>query len=238
MSIELWAFKDCSGFTGNLNIPESVVKIEDGAFEGCSGFSGSLFIPENLLSIAESVFSDCRNIKNIYFGGDAFENVQSIIQDLRDYNCTWYYPINYSGWKDTVQQYADLNWKPYGTGGEYLFPNLWFFVSSNVEELVYNYDAGYNFKQFDLNIAAVYMNVDSSIYENCILTIQLPEGLSFSKDGDIRTLTEEIGCIDNTNDRVELSYPVYICATDYTDKFDIALNSRWLRGTSNIYKVI
>ncbi|MBP3739161.1 MAG: leucine-rich repeat protein [Muribaculaceae bacterium] len=54
-----WAFSNCSGFTGSLNIPNSVTSIGKSAFSGCSGFTGSLNIPNSVTSIGGLAFEDC-----------------------------------------------------------------------------------------------------------------------------------------------------------------------------------
>ena len=54
-----YAFSGCSGFTGNLFIPDSVTTIGDGTFYGCSGFTGSLTIGNGVTSISSSAFSGC-----------------------------------------------------------------------------------------------------------------------------------------------------------------------------------
>ncbi|MBP3739160.1 MAG: leucine-rich repeat domain-containing protein [Muribaculaceae bacterium] len=46
--IAYYAFEGCSGFTGSLNIPNSVTDIGNYAFSGCSGFTGSLTIPNSV----------------------------------------------------------------------------------------------------------------------------------------------------------------------------------------------
>ena len=53
------AFLNCSGFTGNLTIPNSVTSIGDYAFYKCYGFNGNLTIPNSITSIGEYVFSGC-----------------------------------------------------------------------------------------------------------------------------------------------------------------------------------
>ena len=59
ISIDNWAFSYCSGFTGDLIIPNSVTEIGSSAFSGCSGFTGSLAIPNSVTSIGNSAFSYC-----------------------------------------------------------------------------------------------------------------------------------------------------------------------------------
>ena len=65
-SIGACAFFGCSGFTGSLTIPNSVVTIGDGnhssgvdprgAFEGCTGITGSLTIGNSLTRIGANAF--------------------------------------------------------------------------------------------------------------------------------------------------------------------------------------
>ena len=58
-SIGRSAFLRCSGFTGNLTIPNSVTSIGDYAFEKCSGLKGNLTIPNSVTSIGASAFNNC-----------------------------------------------------------------------------------------------------------------------------------------------------------------------------------
>ncbi len=53
------AFQDCTGFTGELIIPDSVTYIGDGAFYNCSGFTGELVIPKNVTYIGNRTFQNC-----------------------------------------------------------------------------------------------------------------------------------------------------------------------------------
>ena len=74
------AFKGCSGLTGNLVIPDTVVSIGDYAFSGCSGFTGNLTIPNSVTSIGNDAFSLCEKFTGdlvipegvITIGNDAF----------------------------------------------------------------------------------------------------------------------------------------------------------------------
>ncbi len=54
-----YAFLNCSGFTGDLTIPNSVTTIESAAFYGCSGFTGSLTIGNSVTSIGGHAFEWC-----------------------------------------------------------------------------------------------------------------------------------------------------------------------------------
>ena len=53
------AFYNCSGFIGNLTIPDSVTSIGSGAFWGCGGFTGNLAIPNSVTSIGKNAFRGC-----------------------------------------------------------------------------------------------------------------------------------------------------------------------------------
>ena len=52
-------FKNCSGFSGNLVIPDSVIELRNGAFLDCTGFDGTLTLPSGLTVIEDSVFRSC-----------------------------------------------------------------------------------------------------------------------------------------------------------------------------------
>ncbi|MEG0897830.1 MAG: leucine-rich repeat protein, partial [Ruthenibacterium sp.] len=58
-SIAANAFSRCSGFTGDLVIPNTVTSIGSYAFSGCSGLTGSLKLPANFTTIEYGVFSGC-----------------------------------------------------------------------------------------------------------------------------------------------------------------------------------
>ncbi|MBR5725498.1 MAG: leucine-rich repeat protein [Muribaculaceae bacterium] len=66
-SIGGWAFRGCSGFTGTPVISNSVTSIGDNAFQDCSGFTGSLTIPSSVTSIGNYAFQDCTG-----FDGDLY----------------------------------------------------------------------------------------------------------------------------------------------------------------------
>ncbi len=58
-SIGEFAFRGCSGFAGELTIPDGVTTIGGGAFEDCGGFTGALTIPNSVTYIGSYAFSDC-----------------------------------------------------------------------------------------------------------------------------------------------------------------------------------
>ena len=61
------AFLNCSGFTGNLTIPNSITSIGEYAFSGCWGFIGDLTIPNSVTSIGTSAFEGCSGFTGVEF---------------------------------------------------------------------------------------------------------------------------------------------------------------------------
>ncbi len=59
------AFKNCSFFTGDLILPNSMTSIGENAFFGCTGFTGSLNIPNSVTSIGVRAFFDCNGLTSI-----------------------------------------------------------------------------------------------------------------------------------------------------------------------------
>ena len=53
------AFDGCSGFTGDLTIPNSVRYIGVEAFDGCTGFTGALTISNSVTTIGDKAFREC-----------------------------------------------------------------------------------------------------------------------------------------------------------------------------------
>lgn len=54
------AFKDCTGFTGELNIPDGVTTLYF-TFSGCTGFEGKLAIPDSVTALV-GTFSGCSGL--------------------------------------------------------------------------------------------------------------------------------------------------------------------------------
>lgn len=59
------AFNECSGLTGTLIIPNSIIEIEHYAFYGCSGFTGSLAIPSSVISIGFNAYYGCSGLTSV-----------------------------------------------------------------------------------------------------------------------------------------------------------------------------
>ena len=57
------AFESCRSL--EINIPNSITRIEDSAFKGCSLLE-EIIIPENVLFIGNDVFSECSHLSTIY----------------------------------------------------------------------------------------------------------------------------------------------------------------------------
>lgn len=59
VTIGTWAFINCSGFSGDLTIGNSVTTIGTWAFLGCSGFTGNLTISNSVTTICGYAFLGC-----------------------------------------------------------------------------------------------------------------------------------------------------------------------------------
>jgi predicted aspartyl protease len=76
-SIGSSAFLFCSNFTGNLVIPNSVTSIGISAFEDCQGFTGSLVIPNSVTSIGSSAFNSCTGFTGNLVIGNSVTSIGS-----------------------------------------------------------------------------------------------------------------------------------------------------------------
>ena len=54
-----WAFKNCTGLTGQLYFPSTIDTIQKAAFYGCSGFTGTLDLSFSTAVFKEHVFREC-----------------------------------------------------------------------------------------------------------------------------------------------------------------------------------
>ena len=59
------AFYECTGLTGTLIIPNSIIVIEQEAFYGCSGFTGALSIPASVTTIEGNAFFGCEGLTSV-----------------------------------------------------------------------------------------------------------------------------------------------------------------------------
>ena len=82
-SVPEGTFSGCSGLTGSLTIPNSVMSIGNGAFSGCSGFTGSLTIPNSVMSIGYDAFYGCSG----FTGSLTISNSVTTIEGYTFYRC-------------------------------------------------------------------------------------------------------------------------------------------------------
>ncbi|MGN1227762.1 MAG: leucine-rich repeat domain-containing protein, partial [Christensenellales bacterium] len=87
ISIGESAFKDCSGLTGNITIPDGVTSIGNSAFYNCSGLTGSITIPDGVTSIGKDTFKYCSKLTSITIpegvtsiGNGAFGNCSALTE--------------------------------------------------------------------------------------------------------------------------------------------------------------
>ncbi|QZT38314.1 leucine-rich repeat domain-containing protein [Halosquirtibacter xylanolyticus] len=60
--IGYFAFEECSGLSGNLVLPNTLIELEYSAFNKCSGLNGTLTLPVNITKISTGLFSGCTNL--------------------------------------------------------------------------------------------------------------------------------------------------------------------------------
>jgi hypothetical protein len=80
-SIGDYAFWQCSGFTGSLTLPAELTSIGDRAFAICSGFTGSLFLPAGVTSVGTGAFAYCSKLTGISVDADntAYSSVDGVL---------------------------------------------------------------------------------------------------------------------------------------------------------------
>lgn len=81
-----YAFKDCVGFTGSLNLPNSVNTIGESAFYGCTGFRNDLTLPNSLTEIGNSAFRGCIG----FTGNLVFPDALITIGNWAFYDCYFF----------------------------------------------------------------------------------------------------------------------------------------------------
>ncbi len=85
-AIANYGFYTCSGFTGTLTLPNTLVTIGNYAFGSCTHFVGSLTIPNSVTTIGNSAFSYCSSFTGSLtigssvssIGNEAFKNCTSL----------------------------------------------------------------------------------------------------------------------------------------------------------------
>ena len=79
-----FAFRECSGFTGTLAIPDSITNIGLLSFSGCNGFTGDLIIPDSVITIGCRAFYACNGFNGMLTIADSVIS----IGDYAFYNCS------------------------------------------------------------------------------------------------------------------------------------------------------
>ena len=69
------AFLNCTGLSGSLTLPQTLVTIGSGAFYGCIGLTGSLTIPNSVTLIGHDAFYDCTGFNGIQSLGDGLTTI-------------------------------------------------------------------------------------------------------------------------------------------------------------------
>ena len=75
-NIEAYAFRDCTGLTGNLTLPVTLKKIDGGAFLNCSNISGTLIIPANVSALNSAAFSGCSGFTGLEILSNKITTIQ------------------------------------------------------------------------------------------------------------------------------------------------------------------
>ena len=89
------AFYNCSGLTGSLVIPNSILTIGESAFWYCSGMTGSLTLPEDVTSIGHAAFFGCKFTGALtipesvtWIGRAAFDQCDFTVLNYNAINCS------------------------------------------------------------------------------------------------------------------------------------------------------
>lgn len=110
-SIGDYAFSDCNGIVGQLNIPDSSRRIGYEAFYNCGLISGELHLPDSLKIIEGSAFQNCISLSESLvipnavttIGYEAFENCRNLkgnlilSKNLRELGGDAFYECRFTG---------------------------------------------------------------------------------------------------------------------------------------------
>lgn len=67
--IGIKSFAECTGLTGDLNLPSSIRQLNIASFQGCTGFT-SLVINTGVREIPRQCFNRCSGLQNVYLPSD------------------------------------------------------------------------------------------------------------------------------------------------------------------------
>lgn len=98
-------------------LPNSITTINSYSFHGCSSLT-SITIPSGVTYIQLSAFNDCRNLKSMYFLGDAPTITGGATGAFKSCNFTAYYPACNTSWTEYKRQNygGDITWVPLNEG--------------------------------------------------------------------------------------------------------------------------
>ena len=68
-NIGIKSFAECTGLTGELNLPSSIRNLNIGSFQGCTGFT-SLVINTGVREIPRQCFNRCSGLREVYLPSD------------------------------------------------------------------------------------------------------------------------------------------------------------------------
>jgi hypothetical protein len=83
--LETGCFQNCTGLTGNLNIPNSVYTIASQAFQNCTGLTGNLNIPSSIKYLKNRAFDGCSGFN----GTLTFETNSNPSAIVETYEISW-----------------------------------------------------------------------------------------------------------------------------------------------------
>ena len=75
-NIGIKSFAECTGLTGDLNLPSSIRSLNIGSFQGCTGFT-SLVINTGVRAIPRQCFNRCSGLREVYLPSD-LESIDDI----------------------------------------------------------------------------------------------------------------------------------------------------------------
>ena len=121
--IGIKTFAECTGLTGNFELPSSIRQLNIGSFQGCTGFT-SLTINTGVRTIPRQCFNRCSGLQNVFLPSDletiddlAFANCENLykvyiprsVTTISESAFARTYPILYVYKESYAHQYAENN---------------------------------------------------------------------------------------------------------------------------------
>ena len=126
-NIGIKSFAECTGLTGDLNLPSSIRNLNIGSFQGCTGFT-SLVINTGVREIPRQCFNRCSGLREVYLPSDletigdiAFGNCDNLekvyvprsVTSISETAFSNSYPTLYVYYNSYAHNYAVSNSIPY-----------------------------------------------------------------------------------------------------------------------------